>query len=791
MKMSIKLFRQQSAGIKLMLSAILILNACGIFAQNEQSVTGKVVDEKSNMAVPFASVALMKDSDSKLLLGMIGDENGEFKISPVPIGKYKIMVTFIGYKQASRSIEVTNKNVTDAGTILLQDTAFVMKETVIVGERLKAKSESDKTTFFITQKMLNTSGTGTDVLKLIPGIQIDFMQNISLQGNHDIQIFVDGKVRDASFVSQLDPKLIEKVEVIGRSSSNFDGNTSGAINIILKKERISGFSGQIYTEIPTSGSEIFMRPTYSLNYGSGKLNLYTSYKGEITYLDIHESTYRKVWNSTGTNEIMSNQYVRQKNWSHRFNYGFDYFFNTHNLLNFYAFYNPYSRELDGFADSQISGNTNKYWCAQKEDTDINKNNFYSIYFRHNFKQEGRALTFEISDYNLNAKNKTVFTSDGNENIPAILSNTAKPRQNESGFKMDYTTLIRNKLNFSTGVKTKLRLLQDRYLHDFDYTEKIFAAYGSIGYKHSKYDLSFGLRAESSVSNLKNNFKNSGFSIFPNANLNYQPTSRHHFQVSYSRSIVRPNIYQLNPFISIDDPYSVSQGNPYLKPELHSSIFFEHSIQFKSNYFAWRLFYNKMNNVISSLMNINDTNAFETKVYNLGTIHQFGAQLLGTFKLGIATLSPYLRLFDQYSCGNSFAKQNAVGNRHHLAFESGLSVVVSFKHDISASLIAQYNNPKHNIQGNTFSGALYYLSLEKTFWKNIKFGIISGLPFNRTFVYQGSEIAGSDFYSRYEGNVKLSAIPFWFKLGYQFRSGKNREKINHSAEEIDNLPKKGF
>ncbi len=91
----------------------------------------------------------------------------------------------------------------DAGTILLQDTAIMIKETVVVGERVKAKSETDKTTFFMTKKMLDASSTGTDVLKLIPGVQIDLMQNISLEGSRNIQIFVDGKERDGSFISQI------------------------------------------------------------------------------------------------------------------------------------------------------------------------------------------------------------------------------------------------------------------------------------------------------------------------------------------------------------------------------------------------------------------------------------------------------------------------------------------------------------------------------------------------------------------------------------------------------------
>ena len=146
-----------------------------------------------------------------------------------------------------------------------------------------------------------------------------------------------------------------------------------------------------------------------------KLNLYTSYNGEMTYLDIHESISRKIWNDSETNEITSNQYVRQKDWSHRFHYGFDYFLSDHDQFNFYAFYNPYSRELDGNADSQISGTTNNYWKARKEDTDKNTSTFYSFYYKHSFDKKGSEITADISNYNLRAENRTDYIYGGSEN----------------------------------------------------------------------------------------------------------------------------------------------------------------------------------------------------------------------------------------------------------------------------------------------------------------------------------------------------------------------------------------
>lgn len=790
MKRSIKLLFKGISGIHFLLLVLVFVNPNHLSAQQKQSITGKLLDGKSNVAVQYATVALIRASDSTITGGAMSDENGVFNITSVVPGSYSIKISNIGFKPAVKNIEVTDKGVTDAGILILQDTAIILNELVITGERIKAKSESDRTVYNVTERIVNASNTGTDVLKLIPGIQIDLMQNISLEGSRDILIYVDGKERDKSFISQLNPKQIDKIEIISVPPSNYDGNLTGAINIILKKDRDSGINGQILAEMPTSFSEVYIFPTYSLNYGFKKLNLYTSYNGEMTYLDQQENISREVWNNSDTNEITTNQYVKQKNWSHRFHYCFDYFLSDHDQFNFYAFYNPYSRELDGNAYSQISGTINNSWQAKKADTDKNTGSFYSLYYKHTFNKKGSEITSDISSYYLKAENRTDFIREGSGDAVVIQSNAVKPKQNIWSIKIDYSTPFLNKLNFSTGLKGRFLVTQDR-LSNFEYKENIFALYGNIAYKQEKFDLNTGLRAEKSVVNLKDNFMNPILAILPYASFRYKLTSRQNLQLAYNRSIRRPNLYQLNPYTTINDPYSVSMGNPLLRPQLTGSVFLEHSVQFNSNYFASRLFFNRATSAINNLMLINSAGNFETQVQNLGILNQYGLQFSGSLKVSILTLNPYVKAFGLYTSGNNLAKYYSIKNKNRPVLESGLSAIASFKHDLAFSLTMQYNSPNYDIQAKSFSDSNYFLLLEKIFKQKIKVGIASAIPFTGSFTYQGSEINGTDFYSRYEGKVQLSLIPFWFKLSYQFSSGIKRDKIERSKEEIDSLPKKGF
>ena len=135
-----------------MLLTLAILSVNGVYAQEKLSISGKLTDGKNNQGIPFATVALIRVADSTIIEGVISDENGLFSIIPPTFGNYRLQVSNISYKPASLNIKVVNKGVTDAGIIVLQDKSIILNELIVVGERVKAKSESDKTTFLMTKK---------------------------------------------------------------------------------------------------------------------------------------------------------------------------------------------------------------------------------------------------------------------------------------------------------------------------------------------------------------------------------------------------------------------------------------------------------------------------------------------------------------------------------------------------------------------------------------------------------------------------------------------------------------
>ncbi len=683
----------------IVLLAIYILIVSTIQAQDNQSVSGKVIDG-NNQPIPFASVVLFPDSDLKSSsnVGTMSNENGIFSLGPVQTGKFRLMVSSVGYKLVSEIIEVSENKITDAGEIVLRDSMFLIDEAVIVGDRIKGKSESDKTVFYVNKKILDVAGTGTEVLKYIPGIQVDLKQNISLEGSTNILIYVDGIERSKNYVSQLSPGQIDKVEVINTPPSGYDSNITGVINIILKKEKKAGVSGNMHIELPTSESEIFLYPAMSINYGFKKVNLFASYNGEINYENIDECVYRKMWDGIDVTSISSVQSVRQRNIYHQFHYGLDYFLNDKNQFNFYGFINPYSYEQNGDVLVEVTGAETSEWIAQRKEKDRNTGIFNSLYYKHIFNEKGSEIAFDFSHFYLDATNTTSYIP--NEMNPASTSyfNKQNPKQNAFSAKTDLTLPMGEKFTVNTGVKVKYQRMNDKHSADFSYTDRIFATYITFNYKQDKTSINGGFRLEDSKSEIRNGKEKSIFTVLPYFTFSYKLNSQQNIKAAFNRTLNRPSVYQLNSFTSTDNAYAVTVGNPMLKPEFVTNISLEHTVQAKSNFFSVKLFYDRVDDVLNNLTVISDANVFKTQMQNLGTIQQWGGQFLATVKAGPVTFNPVIRLYNMSTSGNEFAAQAGMKNRNELVFEPGFSSVLSLKNDLAFSAIFQYSTPKIQYSG---------------------------------------------------------------------------------------------
>jgi hypothetical protein len=344
---------------------------------------------------------------------------------------------------------------------------------------------------------------------------------------------------------------------------------------------------------------------------------------------------------------------------------------------------------------------------------------------------------------------------------------------------------------NAGGKLYKRNLTDYSSPEYRFSEDVIAAYVSLTYKSSDYDFNTGVRVERSFSELQGSQNVSYFSFLPDAAFRYKLNSHQSLQVSYKRTIKRPDIFQLNPFISHDDPFTLRSGNPLLKPEFSDKLNLEYSVQSGSQYFSSRLIYLTIHDVINNLTKAGSNGLFEIQPFNPGTIRRYGLQISGALKFGILSLNPYILLFRNNTTVNALGSQLGAVPRKEICLASSISAILSFKKDFALSSVFQYNTPQNNIQDSYFCGALYFVSFDKTFAKKLKVGIGSGLMFTRSFIYNASDIHTNSFSSSYRGYVTIPSVPLWLKLSYQFNSGKARGRFEREKEDVSIKPAKGF
>src|SRR5699024_4820547 len=267
------------------------------FAQNRVEVTGKVLDATSKNPLEFATVIFI-DTEDNMVNGGITDMDGIFNIQ-VPAGTYTVLYEFISFETHEVSNLTIDKNNKTLPTVSLQEDSNILNEVVIRAETTEVQINLDKKVYNIGKDLTTSGATISDVLDNVPSVSVDVEGAISLRGNENVRILINGKPSAlAGFDSndalrQLPSEAIERVEVITSPSARYDAEgTAGILNIILRQENTLGVNGSVRV----NGGD-------PLNAGfSGNINLRTQ------KFNIFNNTGYNYRNSKGKN-ISHNEYL--------------------------------------------------------------------------------------------------------------------------------------------------------------------------------------------------------------------------------------------------------------------------------------------------------------------------------------------------------------------------------------------------------------------------------------------------------------------------------------------------
>ena len=202
---------------------------------------GIVVDSVTTKPIPYASISVLNMRSNEIVTGGITNESGSFYIKEIPMGMYNVVVEFIGYEKITiGSIKLFPGDgggvEQDLGTIAMELSAVQMQEVDVYGEIPNMIYTVDKRIFDAKKDMTLVGGTGSDALKKIPSVDVDIDGNVTLRGDGNVTILLDGRPMRGdrrSMVEDLPADMIDRIEVITNPSAKYDPDgMAGIINIL-------------------------------------------------------------------------------------------------------------------------------------------------------------------------------------------------------------------------------------------------------------------------------------------------------------------------------------------------------------------------------------------------------------------------------------------------------------------------------------------------------------------------------------------------------------------------------
>ncbi|MBE5320904.1 TonB-dependent receptor [Pedobacter sp. MR2016-19] len=561
----------------------------------ERVFSGQVKEKSSNIEIPFVSIAIL-DLEGKNIASGMADEKGNFSISIMQKGKITIEFNFMSYRKISQPIE-TDKNKFDLGTILMEPDPMVLKEVSITATKSAVSLTLDKKVFEVGKDILSQSGSVTELLSGVPSVSVAPGGAVSLRGNSSVLVLINGRrsgLTAGAALEQLPADQVEKVEVIANPSSKYDASGSaGIINIVLKKNKKSGFNGQVRL---VGGIPNETRFSPSLNYKSNKLNLFSTIGLRFSdYVGLYKTDQNVIQNGI-------NSRLNQRQDENRHDDG--------RLVYFGADYQPDSLNtitvaylLNATKDHDKTKLAYNYFSSVQDSSLIRlgesweRRNYNQLEFNYTklFKKPGKKLTVDMQyDFWNSTKNWNLST----QRILPSLQQRPEIRTNSIGSSKDFAAQsdmvipISNNSTVEYGIKAENRKVSTGFLaesetanvwfiiddidNDVAYNEFIGSAYMQFRSKIKNFSYQLGLRSEYTEVNIMDSrglydSKKDYLKLFPTVHLGYSLSKSTSLQLSYSRRINRPNLNSLYPFNELTDYNSRYIGNPNLNPS-YANVF---------------------------------------------------------------------------------------------------------------------------------------------------------------------------------------------------------------------------
>jgi len=653
------------------------------FAQNEITVIGTVVDVKDKYPLEYATISVINSGDKVLVTGEITNEKGQFKLT-LPAGIYDLKIEYLSYKTVNYYNKTLDASI-DLETVGLELNLESLDAVEVIAETTTVEIKLDKKIYNIGKDHTTAGGTVSDALNNVPSVSVDVEGAISLRGNANVRILINGRPSalagfgDTNVLSQLPAEAIERVEVITSQSARYDAEgTAGILNIILRKKEILGFNGSVNINL---GNPDLVGVAATINYRTEKFNLFSNIgyryfdapRNGLNTVDYFETTVDGELILPTYERIIEKELVTRLNRNYNGNIGMEYYLSDKTSVTGSLFYrygsgsDLSSNNSERFNDGSVVERTLR---TEREREKDNRYQF-SLNYITKFNDEGHELTADFQFEN-SAEEQFQFIDED-----YIVSENDNPKpfqkerilqlenQNEYLLQADYVLPIGDDARFEAGyrgnfqnnvtdylleqenVTTNDFFVNDTITNVFDYTENINALYTQYGTKFGKFSFLLGLRLEHTQLKGKidsrlteaelneafgfpidTDFDKNYLGLFPTLNLILElggdDDSEESITVGYNRRINRPRGRFINPFPTRSSRTNVFQGNPNLNPAFASAFDLGYLKRWDKLTFTSSVYYQY------------ETDSFERVQENTGQQTSDGIDIIRTIPVNLST-----------------------------------------------------------------------------------------------------------------------------------------------------------
>ena len=570
---------------------------------NSIIISGKVIDSKSKQPLEYATI-IIKNTVTKDISGGVTNLDGSFSIE-IPKATYTIDVAFISFQ----SIKFPKENIIsdkDLGVIKLSEATNGLDEIVIVAEKTTVDIRLDKKIFNIGKDLSIRGGNASDVLGNVPSVQVSVEGTVSLRGNENVTILIDGRpsalvgMNGAEALRQIPAEAIEKVEVITSPSARYDAEgTAGILNIILRKNKLIGFNGSLQLDL---GFPARAGTAFNANWRTEKWNLFTNTGFRYNETPGNAFSDSDFLSNTAQNaKVTENRNFGRLGRSIFTSFGAEYYLTENSSIIGNIVFNGgndddvNTNKIDRF---NVLGDLNEATFRTESESESEQRVQYTLDYVNNFDNNGKKLSIN-GQYSSEREDilNDITEIDTQVNLLNDLEQVFENQNENSGLlQIDYVNPVGENIQYEAGYRGNYRdifnsfylaeredfenngpLIPDTGLNNsFNYEELINAAYVQYGQKFNRISLLVGLRYEHTsleivqeISTTKNKI-NYG-KLFPTINLGFEFKDGENITLGYNRRIRRPRGRSLNPFPSRSSESNVYSGNIDLNPVITDAI----------------------------------------------------------------------------------------------------------------------------------------------------------------------------------------------------------------------------